>query len=259
MLQITPIRAFQDNYIWCISDAQSRAVLVDPGSADAALTHLKAHKLNLHGILVTHHHPDHVGGIAALLKETPCPVIGFSNATYPGITQAYDDGESFVLMGTRFEVIGVPGHTLDHIAFYSPADTSHPQPWLFCGDTLFSGGCGRLFEGTPAQMHESLARLMALPDETLVFCAHEYTLANLKFARHILPDDQALASYQAQCERMRSEDTPTIPSTIAQEKKSNIFLRCDEQALAHLADTEAPDTQQALRVFTALRRAKDTF
>ncbi len=262
MLQVCPIPAFSDNYIWCVSDPEThQAVVVDPGEAAPVFAHLESHSLNLQAVLVTHHHPDHVGGVSPLVEAFDCPVIGSKHAAYKGITQAYEDQQQFALFGTPFTVIDVPGHTLDHIAFYSPADTGrHQLPWLFCGDTLFSGGCGRIFEGTPEQMWSSLQRLARLPDNTLVFCAHEYTLSNLRFARHTLPADEAIAAYEARCKTKRDRNLPTVPSDLATEKRINLFLRAKDLELAARLGVEVnTDKPPELATFTALRKAKDTF
>ena len=262
MLQVSPIPAFLDNYIWCIENPDTQeAVVVDPGSAEPVEAYLKQKGLSLHAILVTHHHPDHVGGIKALTTTRNCPIIGATHARYSGITQAYADQEQFELFGTPFTVMNVPGHTLDHIAFFSPADTQrHALPWLFCGDTLFSGGCGRLFEGTPEQMWHSLQRLASLPDTTLVFCAHEYTLSNLKFARHTLPEDEAIRDYEQECLRIREAGDPTLPSNLAVEKRVNLFLRANELELAtRLGINISKQEQPEVATFAALRGAKDRF
>lgn len=190
MIQIDALSAFNDNYIWLLQDATSRrCAVVDPGDAKPVEAWLAAHPdWRLSDILVTHHHHDHVGGVAALKELTGARVLGPANEKIPARDLALEDGERVEVLGLVFEIFHVPGHTLGHIAYYHPAET----PLLFCGDTLFAAGCGRLFEGTPAQMHHSLARLAALPANTRVYCTHEYTLSNLRFALAVEPDNAAL-------------------------------------------------------------------
>ena len=222
MLTIRPIRAFRDNYIWCLSAHDSdEAVVVDPGDAGPVLQALADWQLRLTGILVTHHHPDHTGGIDELLRYHEVPVFGPAGPGIPQVTEALADGDRFRLLGLDFRVLAVPGHTLDHLAFV--VDASHP-PLLFCGDTLFAAGCGRLFEGSPAQMQASLQQLAALPADTAVYCAHEYTLANLQFATAVEPDTTALRQRLADAEARRANDHPTLPSSIGLERQTNPFF-----------------------------------
>ncbi|WP_404362429.1 hydroxyacylglutathione hydrolase [Marinobacter sp.] len=264
MLTITPISAFTDNYIWCIEDREnSKALIVDPGQADPVSEYLRQEGLELDTILVTHHHPDHTGGIAELRqRHSPERVTGPADSPFDGITNPVHPGDTVVWGGLEFSVIAVPGHTLDHIAFYTP-NRVNGAPVLFCGDTLFACGCGKVFEGTAAQMRESLASLRELPDSTRVFCGHEYTLANLKFARSWLPDDSGLADYEAECKQMRDRGEPTLPSTMEREKKLNPFLRWDDPDVIQAA--KAYGEQKGLKVssddevFAAVRRGKDSF
>jgi len=264
MQSVFPIPAFNDNYIWCITSADGRrATVVDPGDAGPVQAHLNAHNLTLEAILVTHHHGDHVGGISRLLKEHDVPVYGPAHTPYGGITRPLEDGGSATVMDTHYRIINVPGHTLDHIAYF--ADDGFPWPALFCGDTLFACGCGRLFEGSPEQMQKSLARLAALPDDTRIFCAHEYTLANLRFARAVLPEDQGLAEFEARCRRTREEGHPTLPVTLGNEKLLNPFLRWSDREVISAAMAYASSEGNALTpdspssVFAAVRRWKDNF
>lgn len=254
-ITIQPISAFTDNYIWSIHDSK-RSVIVDPGQAKPVLEFLSEHQLTLEAILVTHHHPDHVGGINQLKKEFPsAKVIGFKDARYEGIEYEYGEGDCLTLLGLDFSVIEVPGHTLDHIAFVTTVDGT---PCLFCGDTLFSGGCGRLFEGTPAQMYHSLGKLKALPDDTEIYCAHEYTLANLRFAQTLMQDNADLREYSLQCEALRMNNVSTIPTTLELEKKINPFLReTDTEIIDNLEKCGYTQLANPVSCFAAIRKAKD--
>jgi len=216
----------------------------------------------------THHHPDHVGGVRALIDARPredLVVYGPTGETIDGVTQTVKGGDHFALdaLGIGFEVIDVPGHTRGHIAYYAgPAGLLRDDgsPLVFCGDTLFAGGCGRLFEGTPQQMHASLARLAALPSNTRVYCAHEYTLANLRFARAVEPDSPALIARQRTAIATRERGAPTLPSTIALERATNPFLRSDEPTVRHAAEKKKPGAgASAVETFAAIRQWKDSF
>ncbi|ABE59296.1 MULTISPECIES: hydroxyacylglutathione hydrolase [Chromohalobacter] len=255
MLTVIPIPAFQDNYIWLLrQDASDKVVIVDPGDAQPVIEYLEREGLSLAAILVTHHHHDHTGGIDALVKRYSPRVIGPDNSAIPAIDEVVGDEDECRVQGRRFEVFAVPGHTLDHIAFYAPGTPG----LLFCGDTLFSGGCGRLFEGTAEQMHRSLARLAALPDDTLVFAGHEYTLANLRFAQAAEPDNPARDAHLGECERARQLERPTLPSTIGRERQINPFLRIDQPGLLNaLAEQGSVDDDSA--AFATLRGWKDRF
>ncbi|MET0519715.1 MAG: hydroxyacylglutathione hydrolase [Burkholderiaceae bacterium] len=266
-MELSAIAAFTDNYIWMLDDG-TRAIVVDPGDATPVLAALRARSLRLVGILVTHHHGDHVGGLEELREHLQGPVYGPAHETIPGTTTPCRGGDAFELLGQRVEVLDVPGHTAGHIAFFlpTPADEAGKgAPLLFCGDTLFSGGCGRLFEGTPAQMHASLAALAALPGPTRVCCAHEYTLSNLRFAQAIEPANATLLQYRAWCEEQRARGRPTLPSSIAMERQINPFMRCSEAAVMAAAashpQTLAADAAPAtpVSVFATLRQWKNDF
>jgi len=259
LLELRPIAAFSDNYIWMLHDGQ-QALVVDPGDATPVLAALEAHSLRLSGILVTHHHSDHVGGLAALRPHLDGPIYGPRRENIPKPYSAVDAGQSVELLGQHFEVLDVPGHTAGHIAFHCAAPSDASAPILFCGDTLFSGGCGRLFEGTPAQMHDSLQKLAALPGNTRVCCAHEYTLSNLRFARQIEPVNAELAAYEAWCQTQRTDNLPTLPSTVLNERQINPFLRASEPAVVAAALAHSPTSHaDPVSVFATLRQWKNDF
>ncbi len=251
-LSVTPIPAFDDNYIWCIA-ADDEALLVDPGDAAPALRYLHDNQLKLNAILVTHHHWDHTGGVAEIIRQFPATrVFGPANAC-PQIQHVVGDGDQLQLFGEDFEVLAVPGHTLDHIAYYVAQ-----AGLLFCGDTLFAGGCGRLFEGSPAQMLNSLTRLQSLPGCTAVYCAHEYTLSNLQFALKVEPDNAKLQQRYNNIKALRERGQISLPSTIAEERDSNPFLRTATGSLRRsIALREGRDDLPQDEVFAALRAWKD--
>ena len=236
------------------------AIVVDPGDAQPVFDALAHHKLQLAAILVTHHHPDHTGGVAALHAATGATVWGPARERIPEPFTPLVQGDVAQALGLRFEVIDVPGHTAGHIAYFLPASAAQ-APVLFCGDTLFSGGCGRLFEGTPAQMLASLDALAALPGDTRVCCAHEYTLANLKFARAVEPGNDELTHYNAHCESLRAQGQPTLPSQLAIERRINPFLRSREATVfrAVRAHAELSADAAEAEVFAALRQWKNDF
>jgi len=234
-----------------------RALVVDPGDARPVADALQRYGLQLQAILVTHHHGDHTGGIDELRGLTGATVYGPARENIPKPLTPLMDGQTVTALGLEFRVIDVPGHTAGHIAFYCPDVDG--TPLLFCGDTLFSGGCGRLFEGTPAQMLASLNTLAALPDATRVCCTHEYTLSNLKFALEIEPDNAELVAYNAHCQSLRANGLPTLPSSIAMEKSINPFLRSTRPhviAAARRFDAAGVDTAGA---FATLRQWKNQY
>lgn len=256
-LTVLAVPAFSDNYLWLIHDGVNAAV-VDPGDAAPILAALTSNRLTLAAILLTHHHPDHVGGVPTLLQHYKVPVYGPRNEAITGVTNPLGEGEGFTLAGLDLglSVLDVPGHTAGHIAYVAPK-----QRWLFCGDTLFAGGCGRLFEGTATQMLASLAKLCALPDDTQVFCAHEYTLSNLRFAQEVEAGNQALQARVLTEQDKRQKGIPTVPSTIGLEKATNPFLRTHEHAIIERLLTTARLGQDADQVaaFAALREWKNNY
>jgi hydroxyacylglutathione hydrolase len=257
MMKLIALPAFADNYVWMLHDG-ARAVVVDPGDAAPVRAALDAQGLTLAGILVTHHHPDHVGGVDELRPLLQGVVHGPARERIPGPYTPLHDGDSVDVLGTRFTVLDVPGHTAGHIAYVQAGD-AEPAPLLFCGDTLFSAGCGRLFEGTPAQMNDSLGRLAALPADTQVCCTHEYTLSNLRFAAAVEPGNAERAAYEERCRALRAADTPTLPSSIGVERRINPFLRCDVPEVVAAARAQGATSDEPLAVFTALREWKNRF
>lgn len=255
-MYLIPIPAFTDNYLWLLHDGK-HALVVDPGEAEPVAQALAQHALQLTAILVTHHHPDHTNGIAALRETTGARVYGPATESIPAPLTLLKEGDAVHALGLDFQVLDVPGHTAGHIAFYAPDVDG--QPLLFCGDTLFSGGCGRLFEGTPAQMLASLDKLAALPSATRVCCAHEYTLSNLRFALAAEPDNVELAAYQIHCQHLREQGLPTLPSSIAQERKINPFLRTRQASLVAAAQRQDASACDDTAIFTALRQWKNQY
>lgn len=255
---IHPIPAFSDNYIWAANETGSKRIcVVDPGDAEPVIAYLESNEFGLSDILITHHHPDHTGGIQKLCDKYDCRVIGPNGIR--GITEIVDENDHVALFDLNFSVIEVPGHTLDHIAYYC-ADPSLESPILFCGDTLFAAGCGRLFEGTPDMMHKSLDKLSSLPNTTRVYCTHEYTMANLAFALAADSDNSLLKTRIENEKQKRAADVPTLPSTIELELATNPFLRCNAEGLRQSAANRlGRPPENDVEVFSALRAWKDSF
>ena len=255
-MDLIALPAFEDNYLWLLHDGQ-QALVVDPGDAAPVQAALRRLGLRLACILVTHHHGDHTGGVTALREASGATVYGPARERIPEPFTPLAGGDRLRVLGLDFEVLDVPGHTAGHIAFF--ARDVDGAPLLFCGDTLFSGGCGRIFEGTPAQLLASLDALAALPPTTRVCAAHEYTLANLRFARTVEPDNTALADHERQCLQRRADGRPTLPSTIGLERAINPFLRSREAAVTRAVRAHSPSANDAVAVFAALRQWKNEF
>lgn len=251
-MDLISIPAFQDNYIWLLDNQQGHCVIVDPGEAKPVLEMLSHRQLIPDAILLTHHHRDHVGGVEEILAHyRELAVYGPQETANKGANHLVQGGDLLDINGRQYEIIAVPGHTLGHIAFYS-------TPYLFCGDTIFSAGCGRLFEGTAEQMHQSFQQLAKLPDDTLICGAHEYTASNLKFSRAILPEDREIETYQQQVERSRAKGEPSLPTTLHLERRINLFLRCNDVDLQKKIGFHSPP-EQLHSVFSELRVRKDNF
>jgi hydroxyacylglutathione hydrolase len=259
-MKLIALPAFSDNYLWLWQQDQM-AVAVDPGDAAPVLQALADQGLTLAAILVTHHHADHVGGVRELHLATGAQVFGPALEEVPAPFKPVMHGDRLDLLGQTVQVLGVPGHTAGHIAYFLP--NAQPNPVLFCGDTLFSGGCGRIFEGTPTQMLASLDRLAALPSNTQVCCAHEYTQSNLRFALAVEPSNTVLQTYMAQCQQLRAQGTPTLPAQLGNELQINPFLRARltpvRQAVAQHAGLSALEQTDDVAVFAALREWKNDF
>ncbi len=278
-LNVSRLPAFNDNYLWII-DNDHQATVIDPGDASVVLSYLSEKKLTLTHIFITHHHPDHIGGVDELISHfnQELTVIGPRSSKIPQVTQYVADNDKFVHYGLPVNVISVPGHTLEHICYlfdknesgkslYNTLDTNQitfplTTPALFCGDTLFAGGCGYLFEGSYEQMLSSLKKLKALPEETLVFCAHEYTESNLKFAIEVEPDNTDLQYRIEQVANLRQMGNPTVPSLLAEELMTNPFLRCNKTSVIERASIKNPellkDNTEA-NVFATIREWKNNF
>lgn len=258
-MKVTPIPAFDDNYIWAIhngtsNDGTAEVVVVDPGDADPVITAIEQNGWNLRAILITHHHYDHTGGIEELTRLANVPVYGPAHESIKGLTHPLIEGDqlNFDDIGLQVKVLDTPGHTRGHICYYGKNS-------LFCGDTLFAAGCGRIFEGTPAQMYESLEKIRTLPETTQVYCAHEYTLQNLGFARIAEPDNQDIIKRLERITKIRENGLPSVPSTLAEEIKTNPFLRSQQPILAQNAETFAQrELTRPAEVFAVVRSWKDS-
>lgn len=251
-MNLISIPAFQDNYIWVLSDDNGRCLIVDPGEAAPVLAAIKENQWQPDAIFLTHHHHDHVGGVKELRQHFPDLVVyGPAETQDKGTTKVVDEGDEVAILGCKFRIISTPGHTLGHICFFS-------DPYLFCGDTMFSGGCGRLFEGTPTQMYQSFQKINALPADTLICCAHEYTLTNIKFALSILPHDPAINDYYLKVKELRAKNQKTLPVILKNERQINIFLRTDDIDLINEISKETK-LQQPEERFAWLRVKKDNF
>ena len=254
MPTIIPIPAFVDNYIWLVREGSAGAV-VDPGDAAPVFAYLQREGITLTAIIATHHHGDHVGGIRDLTARWPVPVYGPASEAIPGRTQALVEGDAIVVpgIGLPLSTLDIPGHTAGHIALVG-------QDLVFCGDTLFAAGCGRLFEGTPAQMVASLGKLAALPETTRIYCGHEYTLSNLRFALAVEPDSAALRDRQARAQAMRAAGVPTLPTMIAEERATNPFLRVHDPSIRAAVERRAGRALDGpVALFAELRAWKNSF
>ena len=256
MIKIEPIKAFSDNYIWLVTTNEGLLV-VDPGDAAPVESYLKDNNMSLSNILITHHHFDHTGGVKRLSEtNNNVDVYGPTNSIFDGINKELKDGDKINILGIDFSIIEVPGHTLDHIAFFAENDDN---PFLFCGDTLFAGGCGRIFEGTYEQMFESLSKLSELPLNTKVYCGHEYTLSNLSFALKVDKSNNILQVRYTDCIEARNNDIPTIPSTLELEMQTNQFLRHDQKDIQEciMQKNDYLEDPNNMEIFKALREWKD--
>jgi hydroxyacylglutathione hydrolase len=254
-MKIEAISTLKDNYVWAVIDKVNHtALIVDPGAAKPVIDFLKQHRLSVIAILVTHHHWDHTNGIIELLDQYPAPVYGPANETIPELTHPVKENSQLHIKGYPHEVtvIEIPGHTSGHVAYLTDGN-------LFCGDTLFSAGCGRLFEGTAEQMAASLGKITSLPDETKIYCAHEYTLKNLGFAELVEPGNEAIRQRLQKVKELRDKDLPSLPSTLRDEKETNPFLRCEVEEVKGSVEKHAGEKlEDAVAVFRALRKWKDT-
>ena len=253
MLSVEPIKAYTDNYIWLVSTNEG-SIVVDPGESKEILNLVDSNKIDLKGVLITHHHYDHTNGLLDLTNKMNLEVYGPKKIQ--GINNIVKESDKFSLIGIDFEVIEIPGHTLDHLAFYS---SNNKDPILFCGDTLFAGGCGRVFEGTFEQMFMSLKKISKYPKETKVFCGHEYTLSNLKFALEVDKDNKDLVNEFNNIEKLISSDIPSLPTNLNKELKLNPFLRCHDIDIKNKVIEKFDIIDDELQIFTALRKWKDNF
>jgi len=253
MLNIEPIKAYTDNYIWLVSTNEG-SIVVDPGESKEILNLIDTNQIDLKGVLITHHHYDHTNGLLDLTNKMNLEVYGPEKIE--GINNIVNESDKFSLIGIDFEVIEIPGHTLDHLAFYSSNDE---DPILFCGDTLFAGGCGRVFEGTFEQMFKSLKKISNYPKETKIFCGHEYTLSNLKFALEVDEDNKQLEDEYINVKKLISSDMPSLPTNLNKELNVNPFLRCNEINIKNKVIDKFDIIDVELEIFAALRQWKDNF
>lgn len=257
MFNAIPLPAFTDNYIWMLTTENSTGiVVVDPGDADVVIQAIKTYQQPLVAILLTHHHPDHTGGVKQLTEMYSIPVYGPENSPFKDISHPLTDQMEICILGETLIVKEVPGHTLDHICYFQPTDT----PQLFCGDTLFLAGCGRLFEGTPAQMLGNMNYFETLSPNTNIYCTHEYSLANLAFAAAVEPNNKDIQQVTEKCRTLRAANKPTLPSSIAQELKINPFMRSQNPDVQTAAQSyKKTNINTALDAFTAIREWKNNF
>lgn len=257
---LTALRAFTDNYIWMIDDGRS-ALVVDPGQSEPVERALDARRLELAGILVTHHHADHTGGVDALRARLRGPVFAPAREWLADPAERVREGDRVRVdaLGLAFDVLDIPAHTAGHVAFVGDAAGGAGEPIVFCGDTLFAAGCGRLFEGTPADMHRALGKLAALPDATRVCCGHEYTLSNLAFAAAVEPSNEEIPAFAEHCRALRVRDEPTLPSTIARERRINPFMRTAEDEVVRSALAHGATGTDPVDVLAALRTWKNAY
>ena len=253
MLNVEPIKAYTDNYIWLVSTNEG-SIVVDPGESKEILNLIDSNKIDLKGVLITHHHYDHTNGLLDLTNKINLEVYGPKKIE--GINNIVKESDKFSVIGIDFEVIEIPGHTLDHLAFYS---SNNKEPILFCGDTLFAGGCGRVFEGTFEQMFKSLKKISNYPKETKIFCGHEYTISNLKFALKVDEDNKQLADEYISVKKLISSNIPSLPTDLNKELKVNPFLRCNEINIKNKVIDKFDIIDDELEIFTALRKWKDNF
>ncbi|MFP1723976.1 hydroxyacylglutathione hydrolase [Lonsdalea quercina] len=251
-MNLISVPALKDNYIWLLCNRQKQCVIVDPGEAAPVLTALDEQRLTPIALLLTHHHQDHVGGVKALVERFPhIDIYGPQETSRSGTTHIVKEDDKLTLLNSEFSIFSVPGHTAGHIAYYS-------APYLFCGDTLFSAGCGRIFEGTPEQMFESVSKLNQLPDETLVCCAHEYTVSNLEFAHGLWPEEPTIADYLLKVRQLREKGLQTVPTSLGFERNINLFLRCHDTDLQRKIFKDV-STRGDWQTFAQLRAMKDHF
>ena len=254
MINIEPIKAFNDNYIWLVTTNEG-SIVIDPGEATKTINYLKENSLDLRGILITHHHFDHTGGIKDMLKFKSVDVYGPVN-NIPSISKQIKEGDFINVIGIDFKIIEIPGHTLDHVAFFSE---NNGKPILFCGDTIFSSGCGRVFEGTFEQMHESVLKLKSLPVNTKIYAGHEYTQSNLQFAMEVEPLNQKLISRYNDVQNLLNKGIPTLPTTLELELEVNPFLRCQTSEVQKSVVNKFNTSNHEDEIFKALRQWKDNY